>query len=362
MARHLFGSQGRKKGQITNRLYTILALLIVTLVIVFIFSPGLFGPGDNENQIAEPEPETVQSEENAPTLPFMTAKTEQETTLPEQETTLPDIPADPIVEMPLVEPVADPNSDVGRLIAEATELLSKRPMKILEARDKFNEALRMPMSAQQRAFVKNQLTELADRWLFNRMVLPGDDLCENYPVEPGDQLRLIGERHKIPYEFIMQINNIRRAESLQAGQMIKVVNGPFHMKVYRSTFTMDLYLQNTYVRSFTVGLGRPGRETPTGIWRVRQGGKAHATTWCDPDTGKVYQPEDPDYPLGSRWIALEGLSGAAKGRTGFGIHGTKEPDQIGKAGSRGCIRLHNGDVILVYNLLIPVFSTVEVVD
>ena len=144
--------------------------------------------------------------------------------------------------------------------------------------------------------------------------------------------------------------------------MIKVFNGPFHAIVYRSTFTMDLYLQNTYIRSFTVGLGRPGRETPTGIWRVRQGGKAHATTWRDPDTGKVYQPEDPDYPLGSRWIALEGLSGAAKGRTGFGIHGTKDPEQIGKAESRGCIRLHNGDVILIYNLLVPVFSTVEVVD
>ena len=54
MARHLFGSQGRKKGQITNRIYTILALLIVTLVIVLIFSPGLFGPGDDEKQTRQP--------------------------------------------------------------------------------------------------------------------------------------------------------------------------------------------------------------------------------------------------------------------------------------------------------------------
>jgi len=34
----------------------------------------------------------------------------------------------------------------------------------------------------------------------------------------------------------------------------------------------------------------------------------------------------------------------------------------GAAGSRGRIRLHNGDVILVYNLLTPGLSQVEVVE
>ena len=84
-------------------------------------------------------------------------------------------------------------------------------------------------------------------------------------------------------------------------------------------------------------------------------------TWTD-HTGKTFRPEDPDYPLGSRWIGLEGLEGEAKDRTGFAIHGTKEPEEIGTAGSRGCIRLHNGDAILLYNLLVPTFSQVEVVE
>jgi lipoprotein-anchoring transpeptidase ErfK/SrfK len=34
----------------------------------------------------------------------------------------------------------------------------------------------------------------------------------------------------------------------------------------------------------------------------------------------------------------------------------------GAAGSQGRIRLHNGDVILVYNLLTPGLSQVEVVE
>ncbi len=125
---------------------------------------------------------------------------------------------------------------------------------------------------------------------------------------------------------------------------------------------MDLYLQNTFVRSFPIGLGRAGDETPTGVWRVKPGGKLISPTWTDPDTGKRYEAEDPDYPLGSRWIGLEGVKGEAVGREGFALHGTKDPIQIGSATSRGCIRLHNGDVILAYNLLEPGYSRVDIVD
>ncbi|GAH54375.1 unnamed protein product, partial [marine sediment metagenome] len=71
---------------------------------------------------------------------------------------------------------------------------------------------------------------------------------------------------------------------------------------------------------------------------------------------------EPGYALGSRWIGLEGIKGAAKDRIGFGIHGTDEPETIGTESSRGCIRLHNGDVIFVYDLLVPVHSLVEVVE
>ena len=125
---------------------------------------------------------------------------------------------------------------------------------------------------------------------------------------------------------------------------------------------MDLYHQETFVRSFRVGLGEPETETPTGLWRVRSDGKAERPIWTDRTTDKTYLPDDPDYPLGSRWIGLEGLKGNAKGREGFGIHGTKDPEQIGTTGSRGCIRMRNGEVILLYNLLAPNLSTVEVVE
>ncbi|GAG09396.1 unnamed protein product, partial [marine sediment metagenome] len=185
---------------------------------------------------------------------------------------------------------------------------------------------------------------------------------ESLQVKPGNLLSTIGRRRNVPHEILMKINKIVRPEALQAGETIKVVNGPFHARIYRSTFTMDLYLQNTFVRSFPVGLGKPGKETPTGLWRVKPDGKLISPTWTDPETGKTYEAEDPDYPLGSRWIGLEGLRGDAKSRSGFAIHGTKDPSEIGTAGSQGCIRLHNGDAILIYNLLMPGLSQVEIVE
>lgn len=383
MARHPSGSRGGKRFKIPNRVYTILSLLIIILIVVFIYSRGPYGPNNNDNGFATNEPVTEESmPEDAveDTLPKVEA---EESVLPEQ-----DIPEEPsitqteqiqppvtaqvteVIEeaedsttLDLVpEPVVETGSKAGDLISVATALMNEKPAKIIEARDKFNEVLRMSISQQQRNFVKSKLSDLSEKWLFSRTVIPGDTLCENYRVRPGEILDLIGKKHKVPYELIMEINNIRNPRALQANQMIKVVNGPFNVKVYRSTFTMDIYLQNTYVKSFEVGLGKEGRETPTGLWRVRPGGKAYATSWRDPDTGRVYQPEDPDYPLGSRWIALEGLTGQAEGREGFGIHGTKEEEQIGSAGSRGCIRMYNGDVITVYNMLFEGLSRVEVVD
>ena len=231
---------------------------------------------------------------------------------------------------------------------------------VIEARDRLNKMLSITMSEQQLSFVKRQLSALSEKWLFGRAVFPDDELCGRYKVQPGDNLEVLGRRFKVPYAIIMRINNISNPRALRAGDTIKVINGPFSCKIYRSTFTMDLYLQDTFVRTFTVGLGKPGRETPTGRWMVK--GKLLSPTWTDPDTGKTYEAQDPDYPLGARWIALEGLDGNAKDRTGFAIHGTKYPQQLGRAGSRGCIRLYDDDVKLVYDLLRAGVSEVVVVE
>ena len=285
--------------------------------------------------------------------------------------TMQDIEAVGAVEPVVVEPEPTPavvvEQTADKTSTEAQELIEKALKlrdagNLIAARDLLNDALNMKLSEQVRTGVMMQLAKLAETWLFGREVLQGDTLTGYYLVQPGDLLSIIGRRHTVPYETLMQINDIARPELLRAGARIKVIHGPFNVVVNRTTFTLDLYLQNIYVKSYKVGLGRPEHTTPTGRWVVASGGKLISPTWTDPDTGRTYRASDPDYPLGSRWIALEGIEGDAKGRTGFALHGTKDPETIGMQSSRGCIRLHNGDVIEIYNLMEPGHSAVVVMD
>ena len=363
---------GRNKERIRRLIYIASAVLVV-VVIVLVYTIA----GEDQSQSADEFEPIVQTEKKSEPIVQAKKKPEPKAEPVAEVVKKPEPKHEPIVEIvknPEPEPeteieiskaeelIGEPNSQVELLIAEAVAALRATPTRIIEARDRLNETFSLKMNDEQREFVREQLAALSGQWLFNRQIYPKDNLCGSYKVAPGDLLSNIGKQYNVPYEILMKINNISRPEALQAGQTIKVINGPFHARIYRSTFTMDLYLKDTYVQSFSVGLGKSGFETPTGLWRVAPGGKLISPTWTDPDTGKTYEAEDVDYPLGSRWIGLEGIKGNAVGRTGFAIHGTKEPQEIGVAGSRGCIRLHNGNAILMYNLLMPGESLVEIVD
>lgn len=354
--------RSRRRGENRLRLYMVLTVVLCGAIYFAIkWRDGQGADPNDVNSIVreiipaadfgqQSTPDDMRAEVNAPDL-GQTLPTRPEASVEPEPTLSPDI----------VEAIPE----VDTQIAEATALLRQDPEgKLIEARDQLNFLLEAPMGIDQGRLVKGKLADLAQKWLFGAKVYPGDSLCETYKVQSGDLLQNIGRRYKVPYQLLMKINNIRRAQDLQAGAVIKVVNGPFHTRVKRSSFTMDLYLQDTYVKNYEVGLGLEGRETPTGDWIVRDDdkGKMEEPEWTDPDTGRRYFPGDPEYPLGSRWIGLKGIAGAAVGRTGFAIHGTKEPETIGTNSSRGCIRLLNGQVKEVYDMMYPGRSKVTVED
>ena len=262
---------------------------------------------------------------------------------------------------PVVSVMPVDDSQAARdAVEEAKQLV--RGGDIIKARDLLNTTLNRYPSSLHRSAIKDMLTKLADSWLFNDKVMLGDTYCQYYRVQPGDMLSKIGRKFDVPWEFLLKINNMKRAESLMAGQNLKVVTGPFNVIVDKSTFTMDLYLDSLYVKTYRIGIGKDENTTPTGMWVVSSGGKMVSPAWTDPDSGRTYDATDPDYPLGKRWLALNGLSGEAAGRMGFAIHGTNEPESIGQKSSRGCIRLENTDVVEVYDLLMAGVSQVQVVN
>ncbi|MBL7214890.1 MAG: L,D-transpeptidase family protein [Phycisphaerae bacterium] len=374
MAKRRYRPYRTRKQESRRQMRNIMLALIVLAVGVFILvktsNKNNEPEGVDENDIRPISEILPETETETPSAEI--AEAEPEFNPPASESEPVESPA-AVAEEPIVETVQEPSvvqtppADSGTTSPEAQELIDKANElrgngKIIAARDLLNHTLDLKLSAVVRAAVKERLAKLADVWLFGRDVYESDKLTSYYLVQSGDLLAVIAKRYKVPYEALMRINDISRPELLQAGTKIKVIDGPFNAVIYKSSFTMDLYLQNVYIKTYRVGLGTIDHETPSGRWRVKRGGKLISPRWTDPDTGKVYVGSAPDYPLGSRWIAIEGLDEDTKDRTGFAIHGTKDPESIGTRSSRGCIRLYNGDAIELYNLLQEGLSEVLVVE
>ena len=344
----------RPKKTARNTVYFLLTLLGIVIVIVLLKSrPNKLAGADssqqdftlNDTPISEPPPQIVPEPKPQPLV---------------GGGHLVGVAPPPDTAKPEIKPAVGTDQDAVALIEEAIN--DRNAGRIIAARDKLNDALTMQLAPKDRQALKTQVARLSKKWLFSRDPYPTDTLTAIHVVKSGEMISEIAKRYKVPYEILMKINNIRDPKLLQAGQKIKVINGPFHAIVYLSTFTMDLYLQSTYVKTYEVGLGTEKNSTPAGGWKVKPSGKLIKPTWTDPESGRTYIASDPDYPLGSRWIALQGIEGNAKGRTGFAIHGTKDPETIGTRSSRGCIRLFNGDAMEVYDLFVSGLSEVRTVE
>lgn len=228
---------------------------------------------------------------------------------------------------------------------------------VIKARAALSKALAMGIGPSDQDLVRRELTRLSDALIFSRAASPEDALTGYHVVKGGESLFVIAARYRISEELIMTLNQIKDRDTIYAGSRLKIIHGPFSAKIYKGTHRMDIFLGDIYVRSFKVGLGTAGG-TPTGDWIIKS--KLRNPDWSDPATGAYYSADDPDNPIGERWISLECVSGDCMGRIGFGIHGTIDPKSIGADMSMGCVRLSAEDVATVFDLLVQKYSEVSI--
>ncbi len=229
----------------------------------------------------------------------------------------------------------------------------------IAARNYLNQARNMGLDQQQMLECRAALSRLGAKTIFSPAIIKDDPLVLQHVIRPGESLSKIARKYSITDDFLAQINNITDKNRISAGRNLKVVQGPFHLRIDKKTFQMDVLLQDTFVRNFTVGLGA-NNGTPSGEWVV--GTKLTNPTYYPPRGGKIIPANDPANPLGERWIELIGESGNAVGQQRYGIHGTIDPQSIGKNASMGCVRMHNADVAEVYNLLVTKKSHVTIIE
>ena len=236
--------------------------------------------------------------------------------------------------------------------------------KLLDARTLLNDALLAgTLSNEHVKRAKQLLNEINKVVVFSARKFPDDPFGGTFTVPPGGALSRIARSHDVSAELLQRINGISDPRKLQAGQNIKVLTGPFHALVNKTDFTLELWLGepqakgSMYITSFPVGLGKDD-STPTGTWAVTH--RIPNPTYYSPRGDGIVAADDPKNPLGEYWIGLTGTDGHAIGKTSYGIHGTIEPQTIGKQMSMGCIRLKNEDVAVVYDVLVQDKSTVVV--
>lgn len=270
-----------------------------------------------------------------------------------KETPPPAIPPQPAVQPPpaTARPAEPPPPSASAELEAARRLVAEG--RWLDARAALSALHERRLPADESATVRTLLTRVADETIFSSKGVKDDPLVESYTVRSGDVLQKIGRQFAVNHELIMHLNGITEVGRLRAGQRLRIPRGPFHARVHRAQFRMDVYLQDVFIRSYRVGLGA-NDGTPLGVWKVtlRQKNPTYYPSESAPDK-RVIPGGDPSNPLGDYWIALEGVEGDAVGQRGFGIHGTNEPESIGRAASLGCIRMLNEEAADLHALLTP---------
>ncbi|QDT30779.1 L,D-transpeptidase family protein [Thalassoglobus polymorphus] len=171
---------------------------------------------------------------------------------------------------------------------------------------------------------------------------PHPHYMEPYEIQFGDRLETIARQHQVSWEYLSKINRVD-PQRIKAGKKLKVIQGPFSAVVDLTRFEVTVHAHGYFVVRMPVGIGKDG-STPIGKFKVTD--KVVDPIYYGPDI--VIKNDDPTNPLGERWLAISDEAGTLEG---YGIHGTIDPDSIGKADSRGCIRLHDQDVADLYDLL-----------
>ena len=116
------------------------------------------------------------------------------------------------------------------------------------------------------------------------------------------------------------------------------------IKVDTKTNMLGVFEAEKLIAAYPVTIGSAHNTSPIGDWKVRGIAKLPRFRY-DKEmlehgerSGNFYMlPAGPRNPVGVMWIALN--------KKGIGIHGTNDPDSIGRAASHGCIRLANWDVV-----------------
>ena len=205
-----------------------------------------------------------------------------------------------------------------------------------------------------------------------------EKLAERYHTTPDTIVALNGGDKLIGVGQVLMLPNVVPAATDYAGiqgkggDVMRVLNVDSnqptgdYVVVDKSDGVLKVYsgevpgkgesAEGKLVAAFPVTMGSKQYPLPIGRWK--------ATTYAylppfkyqpeilnNPKTDKELDlPPGPNGPVGVAWLDLT--------KEHYGIHGTNEPQTIGRAESSGCIRMTNWDVLRLSRMMKPGFAAI----
>jgi lipoprotein-anchoring transpeptidase ErfK/SrfK len=183
-------------------------------------------------------------------------------------------------------------------------------------------------------------------------------------------LELVAERFHAAEDFLRKLNPGVNLDQLKPGDTVRVPNViPFQIENLREGFVpenpllagrkvvidtherfLEIHEGDKLIAEFPITPGSATLPAPIGTWKIL--GIA-TLPWFRHDEGVLNAgvktdnfynlPAGPNNPVGVLWMGLN--------KPHVGVHGTNNPDTIGRAASHGCIRTANWDAARIKDLV-----------
>lgn len=115
-----------------------------------------------------------------------------------------------------------------------------------------------------------------------------------YTVRPGDTLQTIAQQYEVPWQLLAKINGIADPNSVQSGQQLKVIHGPFAAIVELDKSQLTLMLDGRYAGRFPLSIAE-GAKVSEGAWVLEQ--KLAQPTTQDSVVSAAYSPSAVEHVL-----------------------------------------------------------------
>lgn len=145
-------------------------------------------------------------------------------------------------------------------------------------------------------------------------------------VKRGETFTSIAKDYRVSFSQLLATNpQITNINVIMPGQSLRIPGLPnpdtipYHLIVSKNRRILQLFHQNKHIKTYPIAIGKMVTATPGGQFVI------------------VNREPNPGGPYGAMWLSLS--------KIGYGIHGTNDPSSIGKAVSKGCIRMYNQDVL-----------------